>query len=57
VPCSISRCAPVIDNSAQSLEECRSTVDLIDYNKLTRLAAKECICILEPAPIYGTLKI
>jgi hypothetical protein len=54
---SISRCAPVIDDSAQSLEEPGSAVNFVYYDQLARLSAKECIRILEPTSIDGTLKI
>jgi hypothetical protein len=57
VPCSVSRCAPVIDDSAQGFEERGSAVNLVYYDQLTRLRAEECIRILEPASINGTLKI
>lgn len=57
VPCSISRCAPVIDNSAQGFEERGSTVDLVNDYKLSRLCAQERIRILKTASIDRTLKI
>src|SRR5690348_11034345 len=57
MPRAISCCAAVIDNSAQSLKERRSTVNLVDDDELADLGAQKCVCVLEAPLISRTLKV
>lgn len=57
MPRAISCRATVIDNSAQSLKERRSAVNLIDHDELANLSAQKCVRVLETPLIGRTLKI
>jgi hypothetical protein len=57
MPCAISCCATVIDNSAQGLKERRSTVNLVDDDELTNLGAQKRIRVLKAPLISRTLKV